>query len=203
MKYPLPLFLLLLAACNSNSGSNKQNTKSSNEKHIIYIQPLGEVKPQYISTVKTAVEQFYGFKCELRKAIPLTQDILAKSKTRYEASKILRKYNSKENIFLLMEKDIAWKDTAKKVNEYGIIGLGNRPGTVCVVSTFRLKKNVTENKVRERLEKTALHEIGHNLGLNHCDKTPKCLMNDEKGTIQTTDRESVYLCPNCRKTIGV
>lgn len=170
---------------------------------IIYIQPLGEVKPQYISTVKIAVEQFYGFKCEIRKTIPLTQDILAKSKTRYEASKILRKYNSKENIFLLMEKDIAWKDTAKKVNEYGIIGLGNRPGSVCVVSTFRLKKNVTENKVRERLEKTALHEIGHNLGLNHCDKTPKCLMNDEKGTIQTTDRESVYLCPNCRKTIGI
>jgi archaemetzincin len=203
MKHLLPLFLFSLAACNSYSGSNKLNTKSGNETRIIYIQPLGEVKPQYISTVKTAVEQFYGFKCELRKAIPLTQDILAKSKTRYEASKILRKYNSKENIFLLMEKDIAWKDTAKKVNEYGIIGLGNRPGTVCVVSTFRLKKNVTENKVSERLEKIALHEIGHNLGLNHCDKTPKCLMNDEKGNIQTTDKESVYLCPACRKTIGI
>ena len=80
MKHLLPLFLLLLAACNYNSESNKINTKNSNETRIIYIQPLGEVKPQYISTVKTAVEQFYGFKCELRKAIPLTQDILAKSK---------------------------------------------------------------------------------------------------------------------------
>ena len=102
-----------------------------------------------------------------------------------------------------MEKDIAWKDTAKKSAEYGIIGLGNRPGTVCVVSTHRLKGNASEQKVIERLEKTALHEIGHNLGLSHCDKTPKCMMNDEKGTIQTTDRESVYLCPACRKTIGV
>jgi archaemetzincin len=203
MKNLVPIFLLLIAACNSNSGSNKPTSKTSNETRIIYIQPLGEVKTQYTNTVKLAVENFYGFKCVIRKAIPLTKDILANSKKRYEASKILKKFNAKENIFLLMEKDIAWKDTAHKSDEYGIIGLGNRPGTVCVVSTHRLKGNASEQKVIERLEKTALHEIGHNLGLSHCDKTPKCMMNDEKGTIQTTDKESVYLCPSCRKSIGI
>jgi archaemetzincin len=201
MKYLL--LLLFIAGCKNNSGSSQQMQEAKTATRIIYIQPLGVVRSKYINTVKASVEQFYGFKCEIRKAIPLTKDILANSKKRYEASKILRKFNSKENIFLLMEKDIAWKDTAHKSDEYGIIGLGNRPGTVCVVSTHRLKRNASEQKVMERLEKTALHEIGHNLGLSHCDKTPKCMMNDEKGTIQTTDNELVYLCPNCRKNIGI
>lgn len=98
---------------------------------------------------------------------------------------------------------IAVKDKEHKREEWGIIGLGFRPGTVCVVSTLRLKKHVTENKVLERLEKTALHEVGHNLGLNHCNKTPLCIMNDEKGNISTTDKEQVYLCPSCRKMIGL
>jgi archaemetzincin len=203
MKFLHPFLVLFFFACNNTTTPNQQSIKTKSDNRIIYIQPLGDVRPLYLQTVKIAAEKFYGFKCVIRKAIPLTRDLLANSKKRYEASKILRKFNSKENIFLLMEKDIAWKDTAHKSDEYGIIGLGNRPGTVCVVSTHRLKGNVSEQKVVERLEKTALHEIGHNLGLNHCDKTPKCMMNDEKGTIQTTDKEQVYLCPSCRKAIGI
>jgi len=170
---------------------------------IVYIQPLSSVNNNTIQSIKKSVELFYGFKCEIRKEIPLTEDILASSKKRYEASKILSKYKSSENILLITEKDIAYYDKKRNVKEWGIIGLGYRPGTVCIVSTYRIKRNVPSQIFIDRLYKVSLHEIGHNLGLNHCDKDSKCIMNDAKGTVREIDQEKIYLCPNCKKLIDM
>jgi len=170
---------------------------------IVYIQPLGYVDNNTIQIIKKSVESFYGFKCEIRKEISLTEDILASSKKRYEANKILSKYKSSENILLITEKDIAYHDKKRNVKEWGIIGLGYRPGTVCVVSTFRIKKNVSNVKFVERLRKVSLHEIGHNLGLDHCKNDIKCMMNDAKGKISQIDKEEFYFCKKCKNQINV
>ena len=132
----------------------------------------------------------------------MTDDILASSKTRYEASKIITKYNSKKNVLLLTDVDIAIFNKERNIKEYGIIGLGFRPGTTCVVSSFRIKKGVPEAKMLDRLKKVAIHEIGHNLGLDHCTNNKKCLMNDKKGKISQIDFEDVWLCDKCSRQIG-
>ena len=59
----------------------------------IYIQPLGDVNQEYINYLKKSVESFYGSNCVVKPKLNLTSDILAGSKTRYEAGKILKKYN--------------------------------------------------------------------------------------------------------------
>ena len=94
------------------------------------------------------------------------------------------------------------RDQEKNIKEYGIIGLGFRPGTTCVVSSFRIKKGVSEAKMLDRLKKVAIHEIGHNLGLDHCTNNKKCLMNDKKGKISQIDFEDVWLCDKCSRQIG-
>ena len=88
MKYLL--FLLFIAGCKNNSGSRQQIQEAKTATRIIYIQPLGVVSSQYINTVKASVEQFYGFKCEIRKAIPLTKDILANSVPSEDLERIRR-----------------------------------------------------------------------------------------------------------------
>ena len=78
-------------------------------KKIIYIQPLGDVNAEYLEVVKNSVESFYNFKCVIKPKVQLTNDLLAASRTRYEASKILSKFNTTENLLIVTEKDIACK----------------------------------------------------------------------------------------------
>jgi len=170
-----------------------------NAQKIIYIQPFGDVSPQVISVIKSSVESFYGYKCIVSPKVNLTKDVLVGSKTRYDANKILKKFNSKKNLLIITEKDITHKKG--NINEYGIFGLGYRPGVTCVVSTFRIKRNVNKSVFYDRLIKICLHEIGHNLGLDHCNFYKKCMMNDARGTIKQVDQEKIWLCLNCKKKI--
>jgi len=177
---------------------------SHNESKTVYIQPLGSVEKSELNLVKSSVEHFYHYKCIVKPKVNLTKDILANSKTRYEANRILSKYNSANNLLILTEKDIACANVERHLGEWGVFGLGYRPGTTCVVSTFRLKRNASAELFHARLTKVCLHEIGHNLGLNHCASGDKrCFMNDAKGTIKVVDEEQVFLCENCRKSIGL
>jgi len=68
---------------------------------VVYIQPLGDVKPEYLKLVKEGVESFYHFQCVIKKPIPLTNDLLVNSKTRYSADKILSKFNNQQNYLVL------------------------------------------------------------------------------------------------------
>lgn len=76
-------------------------------------------------------------------------------------------------------------------------GLGLRPGRVCVIYRFRLRKNVSKKQMLVRLKKVALHEIGHNFGLPHCTNHKECMMNDADGTIKQVDRERIWFCEKC------
>jgi archaemetzincin len=172
----------------------------SSKPKIIYIQPLGNVNHEYVNYIKKSVENFYGYSCIIKPKLSLTKDILAASKTRYEAGKILKKYNSKQNLLLITEKDIAHRKSSN-FTEWGIFGLGYRPGTTCIISTFRLKKNVSKAKLLDRLKKVALHEIGHNLGLEHCTNNKECMMTSASETIKQVDREKIWFCKKCWNTI--
>jgi archaemetzincin len=186
------IYILLLAIIFYSFNSYKSK--------VIYIQPLGDVNTEYINYLKTSIKEFYGYDCVIKPKLNLTNDILAGSRTRYEASKILNKFNSNQNTLIITEKDIAYKKS-NEFPEWGIFGLGLRPGKTCVISTFRLKKKVSTQKMLERLNKVALHEIGHNLGLEHCTNDEECMMNDADGTIKQVDREKIWFCNKCWKNI--
>ena len=188
----ITIFFLSLIITSAFSQNNK--TKAS-----INIQTLGSVNQSCVNEVKKTLESFYGVKAIIKSRLELSDDILSPSKTRYDASKILHKYNSNELLLILTEKDITHKKD--KNPEWGIFGLGFCPGKTCVISTFRLSKNANQDKMIERLSKVAVHEIGHNMGLDHCVNNEKCLMNDAGGTIKQVDNEKIWFCDKCRNIL--
>lgn len=209
-----PLFALLLLFYTSvlSSCKDKQIAGAEEYSHpvykqthadtpVIFLQPIGNISAQNIKTVINEVKGFYGYKCVVRNNTTFTPDLLAKSKSRYDANKILKKFAGTTNMLILTDRDIAHKNEKRNIDEWGIFGLGLRPGKTCVVSTFRLRKNADEALFKQRLAKICLHEIGHNLGLDHCTSNSDCLMNDAAGSIKTVDKERMILCNRCRSIL--
>ena len=55
----------------------------------------------------------------------------------------------------------------------------------------------------ERFKKICIHELGHNLGLHHCENYDKCVMRDAAETIKTIDHVDLMLCDKCKNKIGM
>ena len=211
--------LLVLVACvNENTNDSKASkavaktikaaptkpTKSN--KPIIYIAPLGNVPADYVNFVKQSIIDFYHYQVVIKPRQSLSSDLKNSAQGRYVADKILSKFNSNKNTLVLTTVDIVTNNEQRGIKEWGVFGLGYRPGTTCVVSTFRLNKGkvkVSNEKFLERLKKICIHEIGHNLGLEHCTNNKVCLMNDARGLISQVDMETLDFCNVCKKKIGM
>lgn len=75
--------------------------------------------------------------------------------------------------------------------DFGIMGLGQKPGHACVASDKRLKD-------KSQFHKIVIHELGHTAGLNHCP-SDRCLMRAANGKDHT--REIDTFCPRCREVL--
>lgn len=83
-------------------------------------------------------------------------------------------------------------------HDWGIFGLGLVPGQAAVISSHRLRRGArSREQLRFRVANTAVHEVGHTFGLEHCTED-RCPMLDAQGGIRNTDTSSGHLGPSCR-----
>lgn len=91
--------------------------------------------------------------------------------------------------------------TKGKYRDWGIFGLGSMGGDSAVISTFRLRRGARDADHRRlRVVSVAVHEVGHMLGLPHCDEA-RCVMNDAHGSIRSVDNSPGGLGPMCRTLV--
>ncbi len=174
--------------------------------------PLGKIKHADMITVKKALEKYYGFNVVLLPETTLPPNAFTPIKSpRYRADSLLLylqkiKPDSVNYIMGITDADISTtkKDASGKIKipvakyaDWGIMGLAFRPGNAAVISTFRIKSS-DKALFAQRLEKIALHELGHNLGLPHC-ASKSCFMNDANESISTIDNEKTELCSSCKQ----
>jgi archaemetzincin len=86
-----------------------------------------------------------------------------------------------------------------------VLGLADRRQQTAIISLARLHPQfygLPENPAlfHQRALKEAVHELGHLLGLGHCDN-PKCIM-FFSNTIADTDRKGPGFCQECRRLLG-
>jgi archaemetzincin len=77
-----------------------------------------------------------------------------------------------------------------------VFGEARCPGNVAVISTARLKPKARNSRLfKERVVKEATHEVGHMLGLRHCDDV-FCVMHFSE-RIDDTDEKHWAFCESC------
>ena len=184
------LFLLIFSCEKS-----KDNAVKNGEEITILIQPFEDVKPKQLTEISENIRKIYP-KIKILKPIKFPQNTYYEPRNRYRADSIIKYLRTKtpnNSVTLaLTNKDISV--TKGKVADFGVMGLGYRPGNACVASSFRLNP---KNK-NEQFYKIAIHELGHTQGLKHCpDKT--CFMRDAEGKNPTNEEKD--FCQNCKKVL--
>ena len=169
----------------------------------LVVQPLGKAAA-LIEPVAQALTTFYDITLTVAPAVALPKRAFYRPRGRYRAEILLEVLAEiappgSERVLGLTSADIS---TSKPPHEdWGILGLASVGGQACVLSSFRCqRRSKSAAHAVERLAKTAVHELGHTFGLEHCPNRG-CLMEDGGGSVLTTDRET-DLCADCRAKLA-
>lgn len=222
----LLLVCSLVYGCNfQNSSSNKYSINTP-KKPKVAIQPFGDVDTSHAHAIQKAIVAYYGFETSILPSKPLpdftkntqvAKVMGLKLPLRYRADSLIAFLKKSlppeyDHLIGLTNQDITTtiRDKNRKIKEptwmhadWGIFGLGYRPGKSCVVSIYRIQNYYDKKSTKNRVAKVAKHELGHNLGLNHCPHE-KCFMRqvDLRFAIKSLDDEPEFLCDSCRKIIS-
>ena len=174
---------------------SKDNAVKNGEEITILIQPFEDVKPKQLTEISENIRKIYP-KIKILEPIDFPKNAFYQPRNRYRADSIIKYLRTKTPnncvTLALTNKDISV--TKGRVADFGVMGLGYRPGNACVASSFRLNP---KNK-NEQFYKIAIHELGHTQGLKHCpDKT--CFMRDAEGKNPTNEEKD--FCQNCKKVL--
>ena len=185
------IFISLIFSCEKS----KDNAVKNGEEITILIQPFEDIKPKQLSEISENIRKVYP-NIKVLKPIKFPENSYYQPRNRYRADSIIQflKFRTPKNSVTigLTNKDIS--ATKGKIADFGIMGLGYRPGSACLASSFRLN---SKNR-NEQFYKIAIHELGHTQGLKHCpEKT--CFMRDAEGE-NHTDEETDF-CKNCKKVL--
>jgi archaemetzincin len=181
---------------------------------IVALQPFDGFDPDLSDSIAHALEHTYLISVHVlpNENLPASAFINVKS-PRYRADSLIRylrriRPDTADYIMGLTHADISVTKRDKhgmvlnpssRYADWGVLGLGFRPGVSCVVSTFRMKHSSNSIFI-SRLRKVFIHELGHNFGLAHCEST-QCVMRDAVEKIKTVDDSGEELCDACRAKI--
>ena len=187
MKY---FFLVLICGLLSCTNTKKENeiTKSK----VIVIQPLGNFKLDQANKVLIQIKEINP-NVILRPNISFPENSYYKPRNRYRADTIIKslRNNIGNDSVIVGLSNFDVSTTKNGIKDWGIMGLGYRPGKSCVVSDFRMAKKNRD----QQFYKVVFHELGHTEGLSHC-KTKTCLMRDAEGG-NHLDEENDF-CDSCK-----
>ena len=180
-------------------------TAPSPEKTVVIL-PFGKVNSSYVEAVSAAVTEAMDVKIRVDPQRELPKAAWYAPRKRWRAEKILDAIDADPptgawKVLAITEAEIS--TTKDEYVDWGIVGLGNVGGLSSVTSTKIFKKHSKTNKdLLRRVSDSAIHELGHTLGLDHCESTG-CVMRDAKGkAITSADTSTGRYCELCHERVN-
>jgi predicted Zn-dependent protease len=153
---------------------NSTSTKKDNKKLVdFYIRPLGEVDETDLSDAVKILRDFYQYNCIIKPRVDISENM---------------KIQGTDEI-------LSAKESLDELSHYGntIFIADKRLWHLSECKGFTNGTSIIVKGDKSIMKETLLHEIGHTLGLNHCDKR-SCIM-----AINNDEYETGNFCKKCRK----
>ncbi len=170
---------------------------------VVVLVPLGDFPVDLLDEVERRLMDEFTVRVRRHEPVPLPPDAYYEPRRRYRAEKLLDHLHvvvPDPNVRVLGLTKVDISTTKGKYRDWGIFGLGELPGQTSVISMYRLKRKAKDREhLAFRVGTTAVHEIGHTFGLDHCGEAEaRCAMQDAEGSIVNTDNSTGELGPRCR-----
>ncbi|MDH5783517.1 MAG: archaemetzincin family Zn-dependent metalloprotease [Candidatus Bathyarchaeota archaeon] len=167
---------------------------------------IGTVDEDILTKIQSGLSEIYPETAclVLDEIMPIPADAYDKARQQFHSTHILAKINNyvkrtqADSILGITEVDLY----VPHLNF--VFGEATCPGKTAIISLFRLKPEFYEHPANpelfiNRCVKEAVHEIGHTLGLKHC-QNPTCVM-FFSNSILDTDRKKKTFCEKCHPKV--
>lgn len=163
--------------------------------------PLGELDPALLSLLKEDLPGIFAAEVEVYPPMPLGRKHFVKDRGQYIADGILEEFSTIIPVAGTVLLGITEADLFSQGLNF-VFGIANRGRAL--VSSFRLRpeffgQDQNARILRKRVLTEAVHELGHALGLPHCEY-PGCVMYFSNW-IGDTDRKGPGFCFRCARTL--
>jgi archaemetzincin len=165
----------------------------------IAIYPLGRVDAGLLRGIADFIEQETGVACPIAGELESPEYAYDDKRDQYNSKTIIKRLLEIHTNHLRLI-GVTPIDLFVPILKY-VFGLAQMEGPCAVISICRLRPEFYEHPpdpglLMKRARKTALHELGHSLGLIHC-RNRLCIMYAAT-RIEDIDGKRSHFCPACQ-----
>lgn len=171
--------------------------------NVVHLLPVGRIDLALLEELRRGIPRSLQVKCEIH---PMALDPAAAyhaERQQFHSSEILQRMQPvvRPGDWRLLA--VADVDLYIPILKY-VFGEAQLGGPCAVISAYRLKQEFygldrNEGLLRERLLKEAVHELGHTLGLRHCEDYT-CSMASSHA-VEWIDLKERTFCASCRSQV--
>jgi archaemetzincin len=187
--------------------------QEKNKNKIIALQPLDDYDIEQLNSISKEIGSFYNRSVIIMKPVNIPSTFrIAPNVELYSADSILNMFTGLLNDEIIEVVGLTTKNiyslkkntdkTTGKLWSHSIspfLGFGDYPGNCSIVSDYLFRTNDT-TILKHRLKSVIIHEIGHNLGLDHCTVVG-CVMSEENRKIPVLDKSGTDYCNLCKRKL--
>ena len=167
----------------------------------IQVLPLGNVPNGMLAELCRGLGEEFGARCELLEGEPMPARAFNVSRQQYSSTEILAGLAGRKIADTSRLIAVTGSDLYVPVLTF-VFGEAQTEGQCAVVSTHRLRQEFyglpADARLESlRLEKEAVHELGHTLGLAHCENY-ECVM-AASHAVEWIDLKGGRFCAMCRR----